>query len=260
MVKGWTLSFTKGCDESPQKQKKQLSMPKLRLKSCQPQNLVSECQDSVPHRQLALRKLTVESNTLYQGKEEIDHHNCWEYLGKSSRNLMETKSDVRPGHTRNNSDETTTSTLSAISIDSSRLQAAMEFGKVITRNRMLPTVVPGFISGNHMLVNKERIIRHLPALRRRVELDQLAKERAEIMAKAGRVRRGDRKYMLSRLSPCTSYAENVACGTSIIEIHNKMLTIDSDVNNMIDKCHTEFGMGTSKARNQKIYLCQIFKG
>lgn len=261
MVKGWSLRFSKGCNESPPEvQKKQLSMPRLRFKTCQPQKAVSESQDPIQQRQRALRKITVESNTPFFGKDELDQHNMWECLGKSSRNLMETRSDARPCHTRNNSDETTTSTISAISIDSSKLQAAMEFGKVISRNRMLPTVVPGFISGNHMLVNKERMTRHLPALRRRVELDQLAKERAETMAKKGKVCLGDKRYMLSRLSPCNYFAENVGSGVSIVEIHNKMLSTDTDRNNMINKSYSEFGMGTSKGRKGKIYLCQIFKG
>jgi uncharacterized protein YkwD len=257
MVKGWALSFSKGCNESIPMEKKQFSISKLRFKSSQ--NVVSDSKDSFQQRQPALRKIKVESNPLCFGKDEANQNDFWEYLGKSSRNLMETKSEVRPCHTRNNSDDTTTSTLSAVSIDSSKLQAAVEFGKIITRNRMLPAVVPGFISGNHMLVNKERILRHLPALRRRVELDQFAKERAETMAKTGKVRRGDKKYILSRLSPCNYFAENVACGVSIIEIHNKMLSTDSDMNNMIDKCYSEFGMGTSKGRMGKIYLCQIFK-
>jgi uncharacterized protein YkwD len=237
---------------------KRQSFFKLKSKSSLSRTEINEPQKYNPQRQVANRKIVIEAD---EPPCSLDLHNCWEYLGSSSRNLMETtKSEITPCHTRNMSDTTTTSTLSVISIDAAKLQAAAEFGKVVSRNRRLPQVVPGFISGDHLLVNKERICRHIPALHRRLELDQLAKERADIMAKAGKVHRGEKAHMLSRLMPCNSFAENAGTGMSIQEIHYRMLSTDTDVKNMINKDFSEFGIGTSLGRNGKIYLCQVFKG
>ena len=86
----------------------------------------------------------------------------------------------RPTHTRNLSEDTASS---SCSVDDSRLRAAKEFGLMIAKNKRLPTVCPGFVSSNHVLVNKERTALHLPALTRRLELDELAREFATAMAK-----------------------------------------------------------------------------
>jgi uncharacterized protein YkwD len=263
MVKRWSFFAPKKYDESIAAQSIQLSFFKLKRKSSLSRMDVNKSQKCSPKRQVAIRNIVIEANEppCSTTMETLDLHNCWEYLGSSSRNLMETtKSEITPCHTRNMSDTTTTSTVSVVSIDAAKLQAAAEFGKVVSRNRRLPQVVPGFISGGHLLVNKERISRHIPALHRRLELDQLANERADIMAKTGKVHRGDRSLMLSRLMPCYSFAENVGTGVSIHDIHLRMLSIDSDVKNMINTGFSEFGIGTAKGRNGKIYLCQVFKG
>jgi uncharacterized protein YkwD len=262
MTEGPLSIATKNCNSSFSTQKKQLSLFKLIRKNSQSKTALNESQKYSPQRQLATRNIFIEDDEpLCSTKENLDHHNCWEYLGSSSKNLMENiNSKLPPCHTRNISDTTTSSTISAISIDTEKLKAAAEFGKVVTRNRRLPTVVPGFLTGNHLLVNKERISRHLPALYRRLELDQLAKERAESMAKSGKVQRADRAFMLSRLMPCIAFAENVGVGTSIQDIHFQMLSSDADTKNMISSTFSVFGMGTAKGRNGKIYLCQLFKG
>jgi uncharacterized protein YkwD len=260
MAKNWPFNLTRSCNDNPPSDKKPSSFLNLRRPSSQSKGCKLPCERTTKLKQQAERKLKVELDNTYLTKDVIDRHNCWEYLGTSTRNLMEKTSESKPSHTRNRSDETTTSTLSAISIDAEKLQAAMEFGKVVNRNRKLPPVLPGFLSGNHLLVNKERISRHIPALSRRLELDLLARERAAIMARIGKIRHGDSRLMLKILSPCKCYAENVACGVSVQEIHLQMLTKDSDLKNMTDRCFAFFGMGTAIGKHGNIYLCQIFTG
>ena len=164
-------------------------------------------------------------------------------------------------HTRNASEDTAGTASSSCSVDDARLQAAKEFGLMLAKNKRLPTVCPGFVSSNHVLVNKERTALHLPALTRRVELDELAREFASAMAKNGNLRQSPPMMdMEDLIQPCETFGVNVACGASIQEIHEKMLQNPSERNKMVDRRYSHMGMGTAKGKNGKLYLCQIFKG
>ena len=162
----------------------------------------------------------------------------------------------RPTHTRNLSEDTASS---SCSVDDSRLRAAKEFGLMIAKNKRLPTVCPGFVSSNHVLVNKERTALHLPALTRRLELDELAREFATAMAKKGKVKHGPIDVE-DRIDPCDAFGVNCASGLSVQEIHEKMLLNPSERSKMVDRRYSQMGMGTAKGKNGKLYLCQIFKG
>jgi uncharacterized protein YkwD len=109
-----------------------------------------------------------------------------------------------------------------------------------------------------LLVNNERITRHIPALSRKLHLDRLAKERAAIMARKGKIRHAETELIKLILSQCKYFAENVACGITVQEIHVQMIAKDQNLKNMIDKRFSSFGMGTMKDKSGKIYLCQIF--
>ena len=169
----------------------------------------------------------------------------------------------RPTHTRQGSDETTASTVSSVStctLDEGKLQAAVEFGRMIAKNRRLPGVVPGFISSNHVMVNKERIAIHIPALTRRIELDAVARERAEKMANEGKVGHGSLDDLEFQIRPCRVFDENIACGKSIQDIHNDMLKNEANRTKMVDRRYSYMGMGTARGNDGTLYLCQIFKG
>lgn len=187
------------------------------------------------------------------------------WFNTSARNLMvdssvDASSPPRPTHTRNFSEDTTASSISASSVDDARLQAAREFGLMLAKNKRLPTVCPGFVSSNHVLVNKERTALHLPALTRRIELDELAREFAQVMAKSGRVQRYYPMDLDDGINQCDVFGVNVACGPSVQEIHEKMLLNPSERSKMVDRRYSQMGMGTAKGKNGKLYLCQIFKG
>lgn len=191
-------------------------------------------------------------------------HDKW--FSTSSRNLMtgtptlDKRSPPRRAHRRTDSDATATSTQSACSFEETRLQAAKEFGIMVAKNKRLPTACPGFFCSNHVLVNQERTAFHIPALIRLIELDALAREFAEAMAMTGRVEACGLYDVEERILPCNSFGVNVARGSSVQGIHEKMLINPSERSRMIDRRYTHMGMGTALGKNGKIYLCQIFKG
>ena len=138
------------------------------------------------------------------------------------------------------------------------LDEISEFGQMMAKQRQLPGT--WYYSSNHILVNKERIKRNIPALTRRIELDALARERAEKMARLGTIDHGRPEEIQFRIQPCRRFGENVACGSSIREIHCDMVKNAADLNNMLDRRYSYMGMGTAKGENGALYFCQIFKG
>jgi Cysteine-rich secretory protein family len=140
----------------------------------------------------------------------------------------------------------------------SSLDELTQLSHVIQKQRDLPGT--WYYSSNHILVNKERVKRSIPALTRRIELDALARERAATMAKLGSIHHGDPEDIQFRIQPCRRFGENVACGNSVREIHKDMLQNEADRNNMLDRRYSYMGMGTAKGVNGELYFCQIFKG
>jgi uncharacterized protein YkwD len=190
----------------------------------------------------------------------LDPHSCSKRQEAQCEVLIKPQ---RPTHTRQGSDETTASTVSTNStctLDEGKLQAAVEFGRMIANNRRLPGVVPGFISGNHVMVNKERIAIHIPALTRRIELDAVARARAETMANEGKVGHGSLDDLEFQIRPCRVFDENIACGKSMQDIHTDMLKNEANRKKMVDRRYSYMGMGTARGKDGTLYLCQIFKG
>jgi hypothetical protein len=133
-----------------------------------------------------------------------------------------------------------------------------QLGQIMVKDRQLPGTWE--YSSNHILVNSERIRRNAHALTRRIELDALARERAEQMAKNGKVHHGAPEDIQFRLHPCRRFGENVASGASIRSIHGDMVRNKADLNNMLDRRYIFMGMGTARSDDGTLYLCQIFKG
>lgn len=116
-------------------------------------------------------------------------------------------------------------------------------------------------SNNHIMVNRARAKRIVPALSRNPNLDTLARWHAEAMASSRKIFHSDPVEIQAKLKvPSRRIGENVAVGESIKDIHRKMMTKKGDYNNIIDRRFVEMGMGTAKGRNGELYLCQIFRG
>lgn len=120
-----------------------------------------------------------------------------------------------------------------------------------------------YYSSNHVMINKERVKRNLPQLTRRIELDEIARQRAEEMATARSLSHGNAHSLQARLDDASSFqkiGENVARGPSIRDINAGMMSNVADRNNMLDRRYQFMGMGTSLGEDGKLYLCQLFSG
>jgi uncharacterized protein YkwD len=139
---------------------------------------------------------------------------------------------------------------------------ATELNTAMARARKLPG--PYFYSNNIILVNKARCVENAPALSRDMELDHIARSHAEIMAMTGIAGHSDPTTLRFKLSgPCRRIGENVAVGTSIKDVHKEMMESPkrhADKNNILDRRYTCMGVGTSKGKDGKLYICQVFKG
>lgn len=136
-----------------------------------------------------------------------------------------------------------------------------QWGQAIVDARRLPGT--SHFASNHIMVNKERTKRTVPALKRSPQLDAVARWHAETMAKNEKVKHSDPKELQSKLEESGRYAylgENVHSGCSIRSIHREMVDTVGDVRNMTDRRYTEMGMATAVSKSGELYLCQIFRG
>jgi uncharacterized protein YkwD len=132
----------------------------------------------------------------------------------------------------------------------------VEWGKAISDARRLPQT--GQYISNHILVNKERSRRIVPALKRSRELDSVARWHAEIMASEGLVRHSDPAQLQGMLEDSgTCLGENVASGECIQVIHKEMLQSVGDLRNMTDRRYKEMGWPQLKEPTAK-YSCAKF--
>jgi uncharacterized protein YkwD len=138
------------------------------------------------------------------------------------------------------------------------LDQVTQLGQIMAHDRKLPGT--WYYSSNHIMINNERVKRNIPALTRRRELDELARSRAEEMARQQEVAHGDSEEMRYQLYPCRRFGENVCSGASIRDMHKEMMLIDGDKNNILDRRYLFMGMGTATGEDGQLYMCQVFKG
>mmetsp|Transcript_46298 Transcript_46298/g.52602 ORF Transcript_46298/g.52602 Transcript_46298/m.52602 type:complete len:389 (+) Transcript_46298:95-1261(+) len=126
---------------------------------------------------------------------------------------------------------------------------------------------PGKYASNHVMINSERMKRSIPPLRRERHMDQIAREQAQSMAEEkklfhintptdlqNRLIDKDEKLSFQRVGT------NIGRGKDIGEIHKFMMAALAERNNIRDKRFFTMGMGTARAENGVLYLCQIFGG
>ena len=139
--------------------------------------------------------------------------------------------------------------------------------KILSNCRKLPQAL-GKYASNHIMVNKERLKRNIPPLRRERHMDQIAREQAQLMAEERKLFQIDTPTDLqNRLSIHTDVdlsfqrtGMNIGRGKSVPEIHRFMMAALAERNNINDKRFFKMGMGTARAENGVLYLCQIFGG
>jgi hypothetical protein len=130
---------------------------------------------------------------------------------------------------------------------------------IMARSRHLPTT--WYYSSNHVLVNTERTKRTIAPLVRMRELDEIARENVDAMARVNRASHSNPNFLKLRFQrPARRLGENVAKGSSIRAIHEAMMETRSDYNNIADRRYTHMGMATARASDGELFMCQIFRG
>lgn len=132
-------------------------------------------------------------------------------------------------------------------------------GRIMIRSRKLPKN-DGYISSNHVMINNERTKRFITPLKRMPEMDEIAREQARLMAADGKLYHQDALDLAKKMGQeheCR-VGENVTCGCNLQRIHKAMTKSPADINNIIDRRFTSMGVGTAKAADGTLYLCQLF--
>jgi hypothetical protein len=132
-------------------------------------------------------------------------------------------------------------------------------GLLMARSRHLPGT--WYYSSNHVMVNQERTKRTIAPLFRMRELDEIARQHVDAMAREDRAFHSDPSFLRMQFNrPARRLGENVAKGPSIRAIHKAMMATRSDYNNIADRRYTHMGMATAKASDGELFMCQIFRG
>lgn len=119
-----------------------------------------------------------------------------------------------------------------------------------------------YYSSNHILVNRERALSGLTQLRRVRMLDDVARFHAQDMAEEQRLFHSvDSADALRRKLKSKFTGENVQRGSSIREMHKNMMNGGrKSKENILSMKFTEFGMGTAKGEDGRLYMVQCFRG
>jgi hypothetical protein len=142
------------------------------------------------------------------------------------------------------------------------LDQAEALGQIMLRARQLPNDSWEYAS-NHIMINAERTKRMISPLVRARVLDSLARAQAADMASSNRLYYSDPSDLQLDMidePPARRLGENVTRGSTLKNIHHAMMDSAADKNNILDRRFTHMGMGTAKASDGTLYLCQLFRG
>eukprot|EP00934_Nitzschia_sp_Nitz4_P007082 Nitzschia sp. Nitz4//scaffold20_size174350//14515//15249//NITZ4_002077-RA/size174350-processed-gene-0.84-mRNA-1//-1//CDS//3329541734//7072//frame0 len=146
--------------------------------------------------------------------------------------------------------------------DSEDLSEDAKITRINLHSRRLPTMSNGYMASNHVMINSERTLRYIPPLKRSPAMDELARAHAKMMAEESQLFHSDRQQLYESLAsaePGRRVGENVTKGGDMKGIHQYMMRSLADKNNILDRRFTEMGVGTAKAADGTLYLCQLFR-
>jgi uncharacterized protein YkwD len=140
--------------------------------------------------------------------------------------------------------------------------------KIMKKASRLP-LTSGKYASNHIMINSERFKRSIPPLTRHASLDRIARDHAESMARSNQLFHTEDPLLLQERILCEAegieqtigrIGENTVRGRTIPDIHEAMMVSLAERNNILDKRYSSMGVGTGRAHNGTLYLCQIFTG
>lgn len=134
-------------------------------------------------------------------------------------------------------------------------------------------LIPGMLGFKSALalINKERVLQGRERLKRSVYLDRLCQEHAKTMASAGA---GGKSGKMIHSVPSTAElkelvnsdeaGENIQRGSSVEAMHREIMTKrpkpSAAYKNVMSEKFVEFGMGTARGKDGKLYMVQLFRG
>jgi uncharacterized protein YkwD len=122
---------------------------------------------------------------------------------------------------------------------------------------------PGIFSNNHILVNRERVVRGLSKLHRCRLLDEMAQQHAARLARDEVLVHSVAELSdLQRLLGSQEVGENVQRGPNIRQMHESAMNRGSTSRgNILRPAYVEFGMATALGpQDGKLYMVQLFRG
>jgi uncharacterized protein YkwD len=133
-------------------------------------------------------------------------------------------------------------------------------GRAMLKSRMLPKSSGGFAS-NHIMINSERAKKFVAPLARNPNLDSVARDHATEMAKSNGLFHLDLTEIREDVDRVSRrLGSNVARGSNLSDIQDGLMSSIADKNNILDRRYTDVGIGTCKAEDGILFLCQIFQG
>jgi uncharacterized protein YkwD len=237
------------------------------------------------HRKILSTRLRRRNHNQYEEVRSVDSTECTSSVGTKPKR----KIPVAVTHTRIPRFIVSTDNSCAIgnieTISQDETIVVDDNHQIIEQSRRQPQLWK--YASNHVMINQERVRRNLPPLIRLHELDQLARMRAEEMAKHDTLFYATPQSILIHLKKsfdCNQLkyghiAENICKGSSINDIHAAMImTTDSqECSNILSQSFRYMGMASVRAKlpssqcdncdtdnvqlqRRKLYLCQIFAG
>eukprot|EP00957_Ditylum_brightwellii_P190566 14506629-Ditylum_brightwellii.AAC.1 len=132
-------------------------------------------------------------------------------------------------------------------------------GNFSSRSKSLPGT--WYYSSNHILINDERVEAEVSPLKRRRDIDEKAREQAEMMANNRQLYYGNPNVLAENLGISHRWiGENFAKGESIRHVHDKLMESTADRANIIDSRFNFMRMGTARGKDGELYICQLFLG
>jgi hypothetical protein len=111
-----------------------------------------------------------------------------------------------------------------------------------------------YYSSNHVLVNRERMMRGIQPLMRSIALDEMARTIATMSAENCPPQTQEPDTIIPKC-----YHGHVLVGESIRSMHERTLLHDPQARDkLLDVDYREFGMATCKGRDGRLHLCQLF--
>ncbi len=142
--------------------------------------------------------------------------------------------------------------------------------KIKIRSKLPKRVGP--FGSNHLLINKERVLRGIKPLVRQKGLDGIAVEHAKLMAARDKLEHSSVLETTSKILTQTGLSrvigENVWCSDkrertkkATLEAYKRQFALSkADRKNILNEEFCSFGVGTARSDSGVIYICQIFGG